>query len=162
MSQVEHSYTDFKNDMIDTVLFSISPFTLFFSLFNVSAPEKYYGLVRVFSLFFALISSPILILAIPVTLTFGAIAAVAQMVFFPFQLVLAMVQDLRSVHIVNNKQGVMADVSKEPSGLVPDEQVSYPSSGAHFPTLFSNEKAKDTNVIDEISVASNPSPNSAP
>ncbi|MBL7480243.1 hypothetical protein [Legionella bononiensis] len=158
MSQVEQSYTDFKKNMYDTFNLSITPLNLLITLFRGTAAEEHSELVRGFSLFFALISSPVLLLAIPVTLALGVIAGVVQTVFLPFQFLFSLFQDLRSAHVMNAKQEVMKHDLMDSSEELADDLVPDPSAGTHFPPLFSNDEQKPTLVIDVPSIETSLSP----
>ncbi|KTD46409.1 hypothetical protein [Legionella quateirensis] len=158
MSQVEQSYTDFKKNMYDTFNLSITPLNLLITLFRGTATKENSDLVRGFSLFFALISSPVLLLAIPVTLALGVIAGVVLTVFLPFQCVLSLFQDLRSAHVMNTKHDVMKPDLMDASEQLVDHLEPDPSAGVHFPPLFNYDEQKATPVIAVPSVTTSLSP----
>ena len=158
MSQVEQSYTDFKKNMYDTFNLSITPLSLLITLFRGAVAEEHSELVRCFSLFFALISSPVLLLAIPVTLALGLIAGVVQTVFLPVQFLFSLFHDLRSAHVINAKQEVIKYDLMVCTEELADDLVPDPSAGTHFPPLFNNDEQKNTVVTDVPSMEMSLSP----
>ncbi len=151
MTHVEQCIFDFKQRMKATFYFSVAPLGLLAALFSVDGKGDYGDVIRGISIFFGVISAPVLLLASPVMFILGISAAIAQTLFFPFQLFSSFVKD-----------GTSPSTSGKPnqSGASSSDDLTYDNScngydadnsaGKHFPPLFTTSPNYDESQQEEL------------
>lgn len=155
MTHVERTVFSFKERMKATLYFSTAPLSLLISLFAVSGKGEYGDVVRGISIFFGVISAPVLLLAAPVMLTIGSIAGIAQAAFFPLQLLLSAIKDATppSAPGSENKSESTSEAPLYDANSRDDG--SDKRADKYFQPLFSSNKISTESKVQELTPEDN-------
>lgn len=147
MKRVEQTLNNYSERMKGTFYFSIAPLSLLISLFSVDSQGDYGSVIRGIAFFFGVISSPVLLLATPVTLGVGLIAGIAQSLFLPFQLIFSAINDvMTSSNPKTEPKSSKSDYESDFANSANDPDYEKDAS-RHFDTLFSNSKVVETTEL---------------
>jgi hypothetical protein len=155
MTQVEQSIFSFKERMKATFYFATAPLNLLASLFLVDGRGEHGEVVRGISIFFGVISSPVLLLATPVTLTIGIIAGIAQAAFFPFQLFFSALKDVMPPSVPGTEK--KSDSSKYDPHYddSPGNNDVDKRADKHFAPLFTGHNISDESPVQKVTPEDN-------
>lgn len=155
MVHVEQTIFSFKERMKATFYFSTAPLSLLISLFAVSGKGEYGDIVRGISIFFGVISAPVLLLAAPVMITLGIIAGLAQAAFFPFQLLLSAIKDVTPPSVPESEHKSESTNDAPLYNANSSDVGVYKHAEKHFQPLFSSNKISTESQAQELTPEDN-------